>query len=203
MIMVTMHMIEHLKKRLNTIEKLINDGFDFYKYSTTKANHTKFNTILDNGLNIIDNSVLKYRITMENRYGGLHPNTGGYSPLRKVRIKGVDYNIQGYEDVEIYKLIYEQHIDPHDIIALNCKNLVSIPYEFEGKMHMYHPDIYITSLDCYIEVKSIFWFQKEYDKNLAKLRYATNSGYKIILSIYTEDDKKDVRRIRKLIERNQ
>ena len=57
-------------KRLNTIENLINDGFDFYKYSTTKANHTKFNTILDNGLNIIDNSVLKYRITMEKRYGG-------------------------------------------------------------------------------------------------------------------------------------
>jgi len=90
----------------------------------------------------------------------------------------VEY-VQGYEPQVINELI--NHFEEDDIIC--GKGLPEIWYKFEGGKHRYYPDIYIKSRNMIIEVKSIWTFYNDYEKNLAKANGCKQKNYSFWFSI--------------------
>lgn len=82
---------------------------------------------------------------------------------------------QGYEDVAI-KALLENYIE-EDIIT-SRKEIPEIWYESQGKKKRYYPDIWICKNNLIIEVKSIWTYNKDLEKNLLKRDAALKLGYK-------------------------
>lgn len=73
--------------------------------------------------------------------------------------------IQGYEHFAIRDLLFGG-IDEEDIVT-GAENVPHIEYTFQTT-RKYYPDIYIPSRNLLIEIKSLYTFEHEYDKNMAK-----------------------------------
>lgn len=104
-----------------------------------------------------------------------------YSKLKSARTKSYTFpsgriaTVQGYEP-QVLDSLLKAGIKEQDI-KLGRRDIPVISYEYEGKTRQYFPDIYIASHNWIIEVKSLFTFQLERDKNMAK-RVATKAdGY--------------------------
>lgn len=96
---------------------------------------------------------------------------------------GRTVHVQGYEHFALRDLISEG-ID-EDNILVSSDGIPCIEYTFEGKTHMYHPDIYISSLGKFVEVKSEYTFESSRARNVAKFQAACIS-YNFELRIYTK-----------------
>lgn len=142
---------------------------------------------------------VKRQKTIETKYGVSHFG-GGISKLKEIEIFGSIFKIQGYEDVVIYKLI-ESGIKSDDIEIVNQQSKYVTIYEFENKSQRYFPDIRIKSLNKFIEVKSSYWYEKELSRNIAKFDAVKNNGITLEIIIFNEDDKHEIKRIRKNIKR--
>jgi hypothetical protein len=94
---------------------------------------------------------------------------GGYSWKEFEFPSGKVVRVQGYEPLVLLDLL--TRYDEEDIIV-GLQNIVEIvgffEYEYEEKTRKYYPDIYIKSENRIIEVKSIYTFNKEKEKNLLK-----------------------------------
>ena len=77
---------------------------------------------------------------------------------------GKEEYIQGYEHFALDKLIKEEFIEETDIIT-GCKNVPTIWYNDElGKKHRHYVDIFIKSMNKFIEVKSTWTYKKNMEK---------------------------------------
>lgn len=74
--------------------------------------------------------------------------------------------VQGYEPFALRDLLADG-VDEDDIIT-GCSKVPTVSYTFEGKERVYFPDIYVKSRDLVIEVKSVYTYQRELEKNNAK-----------------------------------
>jgi hypothetical protein len=146
-----------------------------------------------------DIRIKKRQRTIEDKYGVSHFG-GGASRLKDVEIFGKKYKVQGYEDVAIYELI-ESGISPDDITVINQHKEYAIEYKFNDKIFRYFPDLMISSLNKFIEVKSDYWYYKEQSKCESKIAAAKSSGINYELIIYFKEEKNEIRRIRKNIKR--
>jgi hypothetical protein len=64
------------------------------------------------------------------------------------------------------------------------KDIPRINYTMSGKEHIYFPDMYIKSVHTIIEVKSLYTYNFEKDKNYQKFLHVLNQGYNLRIMIY-------------------
>lgn len=91
--------------------------------------------------------------------------------------------IQGYENIVLDDL--RKLYNDSDIYAgiEQIADIIKIQYDYENSVHTYWPDIYIKSTNTIIEVKSIFYYEHELNKNLAKAQAAKENGYNFLFAI--------------------
>jgi len=84
---------------------------------------------------------------------------------------------QGYENFTWDFLLFNIKMSEKEI--LSGENIPSIDWvDSKGKKHVYHCDHYIPSENLLIETKSKYTFERDYEKNLLKQRFAKEAGYK-------------------------
>lgn len=80
--------------------------------------------------------------------------------------------VQGYEGYAIDYFINKFGIDEDDIVV-EILEIPTVQYDFDGvKNRKYFPDIFYKPESTLIEVKSVYTFNKDYDKNIAKWKAA-------------------------------
>ncbi len=103
--------------------------------------------------------------------------SGGYSYYDFEFPSGKVARVQGYEPKVLAKLVIDY---TEDDIIVGVQNIIDeigfFHYEYNGETHRYYPDIYIKSENKVIEVKSIYTFNKEKDKNLLKRESVLNKN---------------------------
>lgn len=81
---------------------------------------------------------------------------------------------QGYEDVALCELL--KTFSEEDIIN-DIKEMPKIMYEIHGKSCRYYADIYLPSQNKIIEVKSLYTYQFQQEKNNCKRNAAIQQGF--------------------------
>jgi len=99
--------------------------------------------------------------------------------------------VMGYEPFALSRLL-RLGISEEELFR-GFQQRPQIPYFFDTKWRLYHPDIWLPAQNRLIEVKSEFTMQIQQDKNLAKLSATQNRGYKAEIQIF--DRWGDLRRI--------
>jgi hypothetical protein len=94
---------------------------------------------------------------------------GGYSYHDFEFPSGKVVRVQGYEPKVLTKLLVDYN---EDDIVVGVQSIIDcigfFHYVYENEKHRYYPDIYIKSENRVVEVKSIYTFNKEKEKNLLK-----------------------------------
>ena len=102
---------------------------------------------------------------------------GGYSYHDFEFPSGKVVRVQGYEPIVLAKLVIEYG---EDDIVVGVQNIIDyvgfFHYIYENETHRYYPDIYIKSENRVVEVKSVYTFNKEKEKNLLKKDSVLNKG---------------------------
>ena len=90
-------------------------------------------------------------------------------------IEGVEIKYQGYELKGIYRLLSEGY----SMSDINIGRAVvpTFRYCLSGKRRVYYPDIYIPKDNRIVEVKSVYTYEKELEKNLLKRQAVIDAGY--------------------------
>ena len=101
--------------------------------------------------------------------------------------KVVDY--QGYEHFALNDLckMYNE-VDIENI----RKFIPKFKYTIKDIVHYYYPDIYITSENLIIEVKSLYTYNKQLIKNITKTLAVRKAGYNFEFWIYERNKTKIV-----------
>jgi hypothetical protein len=94
---------------------------------------------------------------------------------------------QGYEPFAL-KMLDDYGYKFEDIIV-NRSEVPEIWYEYNCKKHRYFCDIYIPNENRIIEVKSIWTYIKNEDKNIEKKKICEEKGYIFELYIFTPNGK--------------
>lgn len=127
--------------------------------------------------------------TMMERHGGKHAMQvpefmnkkvkSSFKSKSYIRLSGKEIFIQGNEPQAMD--ILSQYFTEEELIA-GTTEIPSIPYFFNKKKRVYHPDIWIPSINTLVEVKSPYTMYNiegpmTYDKNIAKHNFAIEAGY--------------------------
>lgn len=75
---------------------------------------------------------------------------------------------------------------------INIENGKSIKIIYKDKKTMYHSDFFISEKNLIVEIKSSYWYNKYYNKNIIKQKECKKLGYNYIIIIdknYNEFDK--------------
>jgi hypothetical protein len=99
--------------------------------------------------------------------------------------------IRGYEGICIDHLILVEKI-PEEEISVNNSEMPEIWYPFDNEEKRYHPDIYISSKKLFVEAKSVYTFENDKRKNLAKWRTVCINYPDHKLEVYIYSDKKKI-----------
>ncbi|BAU80161.1 MutH/Vsr/archaeal HJR-like endonuclease [Tokyovirus A1] len=107
---------------------------------------------------------------------------------------GTPFICQGFEPLAL-QLLLDEGIDEQGILSPSEQD-IKILYNFQGKSHMYHPDIFIPSKNLLVEVKSSWTFggcggkkKDEAEKTLKKLAACREQGYNTRLYIFCKNNK--------------
>ena len=85
--------------------------------------------------------------------------------------------IQGYEDLTLNKLISESI--SIDDIKIKTIEKPRIRYEWNGKIHWYYPDCYLSKSNTIVETKSTWTWKDSIDRNKAKIEASQKEGYNV------------------------
>lgn len=106
-----------------------------------------------------------------------HQQFGGYSYHDFEFPSGIVVRVQGYEPRVLTKLVIDYG---EEDIVVGVQNIIDhigfFHYVYENETHRYYPDIYIKSENRVVEVKSVYTFNKEKEKNLLKRDSVLNQG---------------------------
>lgn len=142
----------------------------------------------------LDSTKNKIKKTFNLKYGG-HPMQSDESFERnlKSRVKfknyilpsGKNIKLQGYELFAIEYLLNKYNEDNiiYDVSGIN-KEIGFIYYEHNGKSRKYYPDFYIRSENKIYEVKSIWTYKANIEKNILKRRTCEDKGIKFEFLIF-------------------
>ncbi len=90
--------------------------------------------------------------------------------------------VEGYENLVLDFL--RSSIADEDIVVGAQEGVPSIPYIMDGKENRYTPDIYIKSTNTLVEVKYLYYFDTQREKNILKFNAALAHGYCLRLMMY-------------------
>lgn len=93
------------------------------------------------------------------------------------------YRVRGYEEKAI--LILEQL--EKNFIADDFKT-PTIEYKLNNKNKKYYPDIFLPEENLIIEVKSTYWLNKQYEKNLTIQKHVLSQGYDFQFWVFDNKD---------------
>jgi len=95
---------------------------------------------------------------------------------------GTKTMILGYEDLTIKEL---EESKLYTIIESgDSDNIPTFWYDFESKQHKYYPDIYLPEKNTIIEVKSVYYFNRDMEKNIAKAKKVVSDNYIFFVYVY-------------------
>ena len=97
--------------------------------------------------------------------------------------------IQGDEPYAIDELL-QNGISEEDIITGRNIESKFYWYDKEGKGHRYYPDIYIKSLNKYIEVKSTYTYEVDKENVLLKQKAIKDAGFPCHIWVYNNEKEK-------------
>jgi len=103
--------------------------------------------------------------------------------------KNQTFMLLGYEDRAIDDILKEENIDV--MYAGECEEIPVFEYYIDGKKHLYYPDIYIPENNKIIEVKSVYTYNQDVEKNKYKAM-CVSEHYVFELRIYDRKDLKFV-----------
>ena len=89
--------------------------------------------------------------------------------------------VQGYESLTLSHLL--KSISPNDIKVHRLEKPV-IYYSWNGNTHRYFPDCYLSSSNTIIETKSDYYWNSQYEQNLAKITASLDGGYNVRVVIW-------------------
>ena len=131
----------------------------------------------------------------QERYGVNHPMQNAevfHSVSNKIYKKkpyifpsGKKVKVMGYENFIIDYLLFIGY----DEQEIEIEHNLYIPYQFENKTKMYHPDIFIPKDNLIIEVKSTYTVTCDIVKNKAKALGTVNAGYNFRLLVWDDAEK--------------
>jgi hypothetical protein len=136
----------------------------------------------------------KIKETFEIKYGG-HPmqSDESFEKNLKSRVKFKDYllpsgkniKLQGYETFGIKYLLdrYTENDIIQGVKEIN-KELGIIKYNHKGKLRKYYADFYIKSENKIYEIKSIWTYKANIEKNLLKKKACESIGLKFEFLIF-------------------
>lgn len=130
----------------------------------------------------------KKRLTMIGRYGVEHALQNrqlfdksrlSMGSLKTVLLGKRTVEVQGYEPQALKWLTSTYGLRPSQIrCGRGDKKVPRIKYSFEGKKCVYHPDIFIPSLNLIVEVKGIYTYQADKARNEAKRAATRAAGFR-------------------------
>jgi len=95
--------------------------------------------------------------------------------LRLKQFRNTDLWYQGTYELDFLERYYDKYPD--------MKRGPSIRYIYNKKVHYYHPDFYIPSLNLIIEIKNINLYNKDKQKIDAKENFTKKEGFNYIIII--------------------
>jgi hypothetical protein len=95
--------------------------------------------------------------------------------------------VQGYEPFALDILL--KIFNENDII-IERKDIPIIKYETNKKIFTYYPDIFIPKENKIIEVKSIWTYNVNLEKNILKQKASINNGYNFEFWIFNNKGQK-------------
>ena len=107
-------------------------------------------------------------------------NPESFQKSQKIRYKTLilpsnkEIKFQGYENVAILELIKTFSEEDLELVG---ENIPTIWYAMDGKKRRYYPDIYISSKNLIIEVKSTWTYNQHYERNQLKRQACIDLGY--------------------------
>jgi len=107
--------------------------------------------------------------------------------LNKVVISpnGKIYHADGYEPIALRELFQLGYSGDDVLTRSEIKSIIGvIRYEYDKKNKIYHPDIYVKSENKIIEVKSEYWFHRDYLLNMKKKSTCEDIGLHFEFWIY-------------------
>lgn len=128
----------------------------------------------------------KIRQTMLDRYGVKHAlqnkelfnkNLKSSFALKDYKLGNRVVRVQGYEPQALDYIQNKKKIKAKDIVCGSGSNVPSVEYKYKGKWYVYHPDIYIRSLNRLCEVKSAYTYLSDLRRNEAKRKACLKAGY--------------------------
>ena len=66
---------------------------------------------------------------------------------------------------------------------ITIEKIHPIQYKLNENVHYYHPDFYLPEYNLIVEIKSIYTYEYEIDKNLSKREYSLRSEYNFLFII--------------------
>lgn len=99
-----------------------------------------------------------------------------------VTTDGGHFDCQGYEP-HMLDLLVSHGISSTDITT----SIKSIHYEWDNKHRRYFPDIYVRSLNLMVEVKSEYYFNRDYKQNMVKHHATKAAGFDHIIVVFAKD----------------
>lgn len=129
----------------------------------------------------------KRKRTMLKRYGVEHALQNKYLydknlkscfQYKEHKVGNRKVKLQGYEPQAVDYIINNYKINPKNIICGIGSDVPSIEYTYKGKLRIYHPDIFIKSLNRIVEVKSEYTYNSNLKLNKIKRKACLDMGYK-------------------------
>jgi very-short-patch-repair endonuclease len=168
-----------IKEKISIVKK-DRYGDEFYnnrdKYKETCLERFGFE-------NPMQNEFVKQKLSniVFEKYGVYHPaqNDTIYKKMMKNGIKISKYN----ESDIYYQGEYELDFLNKYFNKIKIGRGKSIKYIFNEQEYVYFPDFYFPDLNLIIEIKSSYWYNKHYAKNLAKEKVCKENGYNFLFII--------------------
>ena len=181
----------------NSINHSFTQNFDIFT--------TRFCSKCQNDKRITDTEyrksiIKKYEATCMERYGvrNVSQDPEIFEKIVKKSYTGKKYEfpsgkvirIQGYEGYAINYLLKE-NIEETDLFF--GKDIPTFHYVDDDQVHhVYHPDIFVKSLNMIVEVKSDYTYRKELRKNYLKFRNVIKNENCYILRVMIYNDKVEI-----------
>lgn len=152
-----------------------------------RLNNPMFNPVIANkvfetqrkiGLGVVPMHLEKNKLLALNsrydRYGTFSPKSNLFKCKDYELPSGKIISVQGYEPLAL-DILYRKYIESEIII---CGKMHMFYYEFEESRKRYYPDIFIPKENLYIDVKSEYTLNIDYNKNICKQNSVISSGFK-------------------------
>jgi len=133
--------------------------------------------------NPMQNELVKQKLSniIFEKYGVYYPAQN--ADVYKKMIKNGLHIFKFRESELYYQGEYELDFLNNYFDKIEIKRGKAIKYNFKDKECIYYPDFYFEKLNLIIEIKSSYWYDKHYDKNIAKKLVCEENGYNFIFII--------------------